>query len=182
MRTHYDNNGTADEKLSEWLERDKEQDMLYGFGEEWWRIPSDRALFDSGDEWQQIFHTLPELVDRCSNEGHQKRIDPAWSAEARNAEDFVDELQFLSYVGQPPLLVADRDAFEKDVLHLMFLDGYGNVVRYSEVKAENKAWLKQALERGQLHSSDWWRNGETGELYEPDAEIGRLLYSEVDWE
>ncbi|KAH8196859.1 hypothetical protein TruAng_008972 [Truncatella angustata] len=136
LRTHYDDDGTENEWLSEWLERDKEQDMLYGFGEEWWRILSDRALFNFGDEWRDIFLTLPELVGRYSShsQGLQKSIGPAWIAEARNAEDCVDEVQFLSYVGQSPLLVADRDAFEEEVLRAIFLDSYGNVVRYSEVR------------------------------------------------
>jgi hypothetical protein len=180
LRTYYDDEGDGDGKMQEWLETDEEEDMFFDPDSLWWRILDDRDLFNFGSNWEAILGILPELVGRQGLALQARpKMKPKQVAEALQAEDPTDELQFLAFNGPTPLLVADKEAFEENLLRVIFLDAYGNAVRYSEVKPKDMAWLKQDGEEVRLQGSSWWQNGEVGDEYEEDGDMMRAWRSSL---
>ncbi|KAJ0361675.1 hypothetical protein COL26b_013649 [Colletotrichum chrysophilum] len=174
LRTCYDSEG-GDEKMQQLITQEEDADGMGFLHEElWWRYLDDRELFDFGDDWSRVFDLLPELV---GHSGRRRSIEPAKLAEARASENPEDDIQYLA-LSDRPLLIASRDVLESDdepEYEVVFLDGYGNPVRYSSVGPEDMMYLRMAPQRG-MQLSQWWADGDVAEPYEADGEMGRVLY------
>jgi hypothetical protein len=198
VRTHYDKLKESDQKFREWI---KEPGDVVKF------VLDDASCFDFGDEWQRVLTILPEIAGPFSTEYYQELglclvpssdlvegVEKERVILRRNlaktttpAEEYLtyDEgatsLQTLAVDSY--LLVADKEAFETNLIRVIWLDSKGNVVRNSRLPIEN-IWevSSEYRERWRLSESAWFLGdepiGETnlGEKYLLNGEIGRDLY------
>ncbi|RYP18317.1 hypothetical protein DL765_004037 [Monosporascus sp. GIB2] len=203
LRTYYGNDDEAAAKFEEWL--DREMGICGSNYEEdnWWRILDDREHFNlPDDEWHRVFDVLPELVGYSG----QPRLPIAeMLAEARRRADYkrsahpdlIDE-NYYSSLSQTNILedlvldeaqerwlaIANRDSFESedenkiDRFRLM-LDGYGNIVKESDIWPEEIPVLVNTSDRGQFRDSRWWVFGVVGPRYKHDGDIGSALFAAI---
>ncbi|KAI8251248.1 hypothetical protein K4K53_012175 [Colletotrichum sp. SAR 10_77] len=155
LRTCYDGEG-GDEKMQQLITQEEDADGIGFLHEElWWRYLDDRELFDFGDDWSRVFDL----------------------AEARESENPEGDIQYLA-LSDRLLLIASRDVLESGdeaECEVVFLDVYGDPVRYSSVGPDDMMYLHMAPQRG-MQLSQWWADGDVAELYEADGEMGRVLY------
>lgn len=173
LRTYY--SGNSDAKMAEILEEDELSDAFFNTDIQWWRVLDDPEIFDFNDDWEKALEVLPELVGQAGYKVF-RGIPAEGLAEARESDDPRSDIQYLASIGHGPLLVADEEAFEENLLRALFLDGYGNVIRDSTLKPENIFDMKMAPERGQGPETQCWREGKVGPKYKSQGEIGRMLY------
>ena len=179
LRTYYGGSAEDDAKLQDWLDIDSESDVFFSEEALWWRMLNDKDLFDFGSEWERVFDILPELAGRQGYGRHVDRELPAnYLEEALEDEEPEDQIRYNAFIqgGLFPLLVADKQAFEKDQLRVLYLDAHGNIIMSSNIAPDEMALLKEDASRGIGRGSKWWEFGEVGPKYKADGEIGQLLY------
>ncbi|KAF0316871.1 hypothetical protein GQ607_015884 [Colletotrichum asianum] len=147
LRTCYDGAGD-DEKMQQLITQEGDADGMGFLQEElWWRYLDDRELFDFGDDWSRVFDVLPELI---GHSGRRRSIGPAKLAEARASQNPKGDIQYLA-LSDRLLLIASRDVLKSEdeaEYEVVFLDGYGNPVRYSSVRPDGMIYLRMAPQRG----------------------------------
>lgn len=187
LRTDYSNDAHND-TLKQWLEEEEECDPFYEESDEEWRILNDSSMFNFTDsDWlPNLMYLLPELGGcpgyRGSYESQRRRrslsgsdFDFIW-----DASDPVSEAQFraFSFSSTQPLVVADKQGLESDRPLLVYLDGFGNIVRSSRHPAEDLGWEKMFHQQGKSRGHAW-ADAEVGAAYHEDGEIGKVLYPKV---
>jgi hypothetical protein len=200
LRTDHESE-SGDEKMCEWIDINSDCDGDFDEGHLWWRILNDSNVMSFGDDQcEKVFDILPELlgpIQRNSNFlsgeqledkrrelrefiNHVKQNAPkAWQS---NPEECIENgtVCFHRSLVQMYFFVADKEAFETDKLRIVFVDGNGNILRHSRLKADEMWVMKGAWERASYLDGEWFSNGQIGEKYKVRGEIGRVLYDVED--
>ncbi|KAH6889841.1 hypothetical protein B0T10DRAFT_606336 [Thelonectria olida] len=179
LRTDYAH-PNGDEKMEDWIELQELEDVYFDEESLWWRILDDQALFNFGEAWDKVLDLLPELVGRFG-EGKLKR-GLERHGKLDDDEKTEDRIQWASYCGPAPILIADAESFDTDSLRVIFPDTYGNTIRHSRIEPADIGMLKLMPERGQTVDSTWWANAEIGEKYKAGGEMALKLYPTTEEE
>ncbi|WQF83339.1 hypothetical protein CDEST_08353 [Colletotrichum destructivum] len=184
LRTYYGQD--SDDKMAAILEDEEDGDESLDPEDNWWRVLDDAQLFDFGDDWQQIFEILPELVGHRGQQIHRGPSEAQIVSIRQEFAEFdqedtldqvspiVDQIQKSAASGNGPLFVADEEALEEKLLQVFYLDGYGNVVRYSAIEPESMGDMKVREEVSR--DVDCWSNGEIGHHYKRQGELAAKYY------
>lgn len=186
LRTDYSDDA-HDDTLKEWFEDEEDSDPFYEEGDEEWRVLNDKSIFEFSDsEWlTNILFLLPELGGRPTFDGarYSKR-DRSLSGDdfdfIGDKDDPIAEAQFrsFSYTSRQPLVLADKEGLDEGMPLLVFLDGFGNIVRSVRSPADNLGWEKVFHQQGKSREHAW-KNAEVGDAYKEDGEVARVLYPAV---
>lgn len=183
LRTYYGGGEADDAKLQEWLDQDPSQGFEIAEHDRSWQVLDNAALFDvcgdDGDNWQRVYHILPELAAPCRERPPPSDFDfvremATMYNDAPEDEDFEFWILTMAITGNW-LLIADRDAFENDELRLVFRDNKGNVVKESRIRPDELGELSLRRLQGSIHESEYWLDGEVGEDYQTGGQIMRGL-------
>lgn len=184
LRTYYGGGEGDGAKLREWLDQDPSQGFEIAERDRSWQVLDNAALFDvcggdHGENWQRVYHVLPELAVPGRDRRQPSDFDYVREMATMHNDDPEDEdLEFwiltMAITGNW-LIVADRHAFENDELRLVFRDNKGNVVRESRIRPDELGELSLRRLRGSLHESEYWLDGEVGEDYQTGGQIMREL-------
>lgn len=144
LRTYYGGGEADGAKLWEWLDQDPSQGFKIAEQDRWWQVLDDAALFDvdgdDGDDWQRVYRVLPELAAP----GRERRPPGDFEyvremATMHNSDPQDEDFEFwiltMAFMGNW-LLIADRYAFEKGELRLVFRDNKGNIVKESRIRPD----------------------------------------------
>ncbi|KAI2786053.1 hypothetical protein POX_h09818 [Penicillium oxalicum] len=190
LRTHY--NADDNHKITELVGSDE----LHEENVAWWALLDNPELFNFGDQWWRVFDILPELAgplndnSRLPNPENISRerqyfkntVLPTlkqsdeWRANRDNCiekqSDFLRRTASKGY-----LAIADQEAFETDMLRLIYLDGKRNIVQETRMAFDEQTFADVAVEWDQLSlPMQLWEDGKTGEKYRVNGELGRELY------
>lgn len=184
LRTYYGGGEADDAKLQEWLDQDPSQGFEIAEHDRSWQVLDDAALFDlSGgddcDDWQRVYHVLPELAvpgreRRPPGDFDYVREMVTMHNNDPEDEDFEFWILTMAITGNW-LLIADRYAFENDELRLVFRDNKGNVVKEARIRPDDLGELSLSQLQGSVHESEHWIDGEVGEAYRTGGKIMREL-------
>ena len=189
LRTHY--NADDNDKITELVGSDE----LHEERTAWWALLDNPKLFNFGDQWWRVFDILPELAGPLN--GYSRLPDP--ESISRERQDFKERLPTLkqsdewranrdNYIERESYFlrriaskgyfsIADQEAFETDMLRLIYHDGKMNIVQEIRVEFNEQTFADVAVEWDQfLLPSDLWEGGMTGEKYRVNGELGRELY------
>ncbi|RJE20087.1 hypothetical protein PHISCL_07582 [Aspergillus sclerotialis] len=185
LRTHY--NRDDNYKIEELVGSDELDD-----DRAWWALLNDQE-FDFGDQWWLVFNILPELAGPLQSYSrlpsqeliardrqHLKNKLPRLKATEETKRTRCIEIEtayFRRTISQGYFAIADREAFEKDMLRLIYLDGKRNIVQETRADFDEDTLAEVAVEWEELALPlKLWENGIIGEKYRIDGEIGRVLY------
>ncbi|EPS31541.1 hypothetical protein PDE_06496 [Penicillium oxalicum 114-2] len=189
LRTHY--NADDNHKITELVGSDE----LHEENVAWWALLDNPEFFNFGDQWWRVFDILPELAgplngySRLPNpesilreRQHFKERLPTlkqsdeWTA---NRDNYIErDFAYLRrIVSQGYLAIADEEAFETDMLRLIYFDGKRNIVQETRTEFDEQTFADVAVEWDQLSlPMQLWEDGKTGEKYRVNGELGRELY------
>ena len=193
LRTHYGGD-EDDKKWAEMMQAREVGDDGFELDDEGWTVLDNAGLFAFGEEWGRVFEVLPELSPkrgvsesgmRDARETFRQRLEYArekdpqeWMAE-RGAVVERCAVMLQLYSVDHYLVVGDAEAFESNQLRVLFLDARNDIVRQSRIPAEDIGPLRIQVWRGAIRDQDCWVDGEVGEKYKVDGEMGQRLYTEV---
>ncbi|KAI0887611.1 uncharacterized protein GGS22DRAFT_157604 [Annulohypoxylon maeteangense] len=198
LRTHY---AHGDDKFAEWRDIDEDYDPAFDEGSAFWTKLDDPEILDFGESWERVFDVLPELAgpqqgySRGFGSGYSGDYLPSLRQRLRDAvaraEDKGEEVEHghagtgLQVVAvETYLLLADAEAFETRKLRVLFLDSWGNIVRYSRIEPEDIFDLRSRWGAAKYRDGEYWLDkkergepgGVLGEKYRASGEIGLAIY------
>ena len=197
LRTHYGEG--SDAQFRAWRDHDEDFNGNFEEAERAWLVLDDPVVFNVGDEWRRALDVVPELV-RPGDDAEpaasaaRERLRERIRARVAAGEDVEDvavwEAEYGEHGGKLQyykvssyLLVADARAWETQCLRMLLLDEKGNIVRHTEMEAEDM-WESSAFWFEWRFERMWWWKWDMegapapklGDAYRARGEVGRVLY------
>jgi hypothetical protein len=191
LRTHYGGGEADDIKVRTWLDIEPflgDEYQIVPPWHEWFCVLDDSELFDSGDDWQDVYDVLPELaapeadrrftdadVEYARNEAKDRIADgEEWDC-MTDDERYQEAIMGEAVVSSPPwLLVLDKDALDADEFGLILRDKKGNPVKESEISPDALDEFLARYNRGMFYEG-YWEHGRPGYKYRSRGKIMRRL-------
>ncbi|KUJ14446.1 uncharacterized protein LY89DRAFT_686925 [Mollisia scopiformis] len=149
LRTYYsDINGENKDEAHKIMVRDAILETCVHKDGNW----NDKALYDFGDDWQRILLRMPELCDQEVGYGESENKEEDQEDLEAPPPDDREALESWLWSRNVAIrfYVRDREAMEKDLIKVFYLDTHGEAIWSHKFNAKsilqfNGAWYSMSL-------------------------------------